>query len=177
MWCCDVMCICRSATTGDLAIDPGASFQGMFQLFQYNNPGANATNSQNFEPAFDPYDDELTDDFVNPGPDTWTVQQVEIDGIYFNGVPSPGGPATSVNIVFYYSAGTQPGSILASRPAQAYSGTLGDFVITLSSPVSIPPGTYWMSVQVNMDYINDSQNPIKARRARDIVTLRGWVGR
>lgn len=34
-----------------------------------------------------------------------------------------------------------------------------------------------ISVQVNMDYINDSANPIKARRARDIVTLRSWVGR
>lgn len=34
-----------------------------------------------------------------------------------------------------------------------------------------------VAVQVNMDYINDTQNPIKARRARDIVTLRGWVGR
>ena len=34
-----------------------------------------------------------------------------------------------------------------------------------------------VAVQVNMDYINDQQNPIKARRARDIVTLRAWVGR
>ena len=34
-----------------------------------------------------------------------------------------------------------------------------------------------IAVQINMDYINDSQNPIKARRARDVVTLRAWVGR
>lgn len=34
-----------------------------------------------------------------------------------------------------------------------------------------------IAIQVNMDYINDSQNPIKARRARDVVTLRAWVGR
>lgn len=34
-----------------------------------------------------------------------------------------------------------------------------------------------LAVQINMDYINDSQNPIKARRARDVVTLRAWVGR
>ena len=34
-----------------------------------------------------------------------------------------------------------------------------------------------LSTQINMDYINDSQNPIKARRARDVVTLRAWVGR
>lgn len=31
--------------------------------------------------------------------------------------------------------------------------------------------------RVNMDYINDPQNPIKIRRARDIVMIRTWIGR
>lgn len=30
--------------------------------------------------------------------------------------------------------------------------------------------------RVNMDYISDPQNPIKARRARDVHALRAWIG-
>jgi len=122
---------------------------------QYNYAGTNNASSQNFEPALDAYDDEVADDFVNPGPDTWSVISVEVDGRYFNGNPPPGGPAVSVNVTFYNNSGGIPGSVLASRPAQAYtgpSGGQGDFFITLSTPVSVPPGTYWLSVQVNMDY-------------------------
>ena len=31
--------------------------------------------------------------------------------------------------------------------------------------------------KINMDYINDPQNPVKGRRARDIVMIRTWIGR
>jgi hypothetical protein len=34
-----------------------------------------------------------------------------------------------------------------------------------------------IAVRVNMDYISDPQNPIKARRARDVVAIRTWIGR
>src|SRR6188472_3841297 len=33
---------------------------------QYDNPGTNATSSQDFEAAFDAYDDQLADDFSIP---------------------------------------------------------------------------------------------------------------
>ena len=49
---------------------------------QYDNAGANATSSQNFETSFDAYDDELADDFVvpsvRPGTSTRSTPAVSI---------------------------------------------------------------------------------------------------
>ena len=64
---------------------------------QYDNAGTNATSSQNFEASFDIYDDMLADDFVVPGGQTWHVNEVDVQGLYYNGA----GPAASVNVVFY----------------------------------------------------------------------------
>ena len=52
---------------------------------QYDNAGANATSSQNFESSFDQYDDELADDFVVPSGDTWHINQIDAGGVYYNG--------------------------------------------------------------------------------------------
>src|SRR5438552_1615853 len=52
---------------------------------QTDNPGANATVSQDFETANDAFDSQLADDFVVPPGQTWTVQQVVAGGVYFNG--------------------------------------------------------------------------------------------
>ena len=60
---------------------------------QYNNAGPNATSSQDFEAAFDPFDDELADDFVVPGGPNWNVESIDADGVYFNG---PGPPRVSM---------------------------------------------------------------------------------
>src|SRR5215212_8919788 len=51
---------------------------------QYNNPGTNGTSSQNFETANDAVDDELADDFVVPGGQTWDINGVDVDGFYYN---------------------------------------------------------------------------------------------
>jgi hypothetical protein len=34
-----------------------------------------------------------------------------------------------------------------------------------------------VGARINMDFLQDPQNPIKARRARDVVAIRSWVGR
>lgn len=34
-----------------------------------------------------------------------------------------------------------------------------------------------LAKRINMDYTEDPGNPIKARRARDVVAMRSWVGR
>ena len=47
------------------------------------------TSSQNFEADLDAYDDELADDFVVPGGDAWTIDQVDAAGVYFNGTGPP----------------------------------------------------------------------------------------
>jgi hypothetical protein len=116
---------------------------------QYNNAGSNATSSQDFEPANDPFDDELADDFVVPGGgNLWSITGVDVDGVYFNGT----GPADSVHVRFYTNAGTLPGTLLREYLSLPYTGTGGDFVIALPQPMTLGPGTYWVSVQARQDF-------------------------
>jgi hypothetical protein len=123
---------------------------------QFNNPGANATGSQNFEAAFDAFDDQLADDFIVPAGQTWSIESIDVDGVYFNGP----GPATSVNVRFYNNAGTLPGALngtaYLANPIAAGAAT-GDFSITLTSPKVLTPGTYWVEIQANLNFTPNGQ--------------------
>ena len=128
---------------------PGAPKYPQVVLYdQYNNAGPNATSSQDFEAAFDPFDDELADDFVVPGGPNWNVESIDADGVYFNGP----GPSASFNVRFYANSGTLPGALVATRLAQAYVQGGSTFSITISPAVNLSPGTYWVSVQARMDF-------------------------
>jgi hypothetical protein len=115
---------------------------------QYDNIGANSTSSQNFEASFDIYDSELADDFVVPSGQTWNIDQVDAAGVYYNGA----GPAASVNLSFYNNAGGLPGGNVATRTNLAMTDTGGSFVVPIPSPVVLGQGTYWVSVQANLDF-------------------------
>ena len=118
---------------------------------QYNNFGLYVTSSQNFEPALDGYDDELTDDFVVPSGRCWLIQMIEVAGEYFNG----DGPAASVNVRIYADADGVPGTLVFSKLNSAFipGPQYGDLVINLSPGAQRGPGVYWLSIQVNMDYL------------------------
>src|SRR6266568_3211277 len=91
----------------------------------------------------------LADDFVVPSSASWSVGQVDAAGTYFNG----GGPANSFNVTVYQDSSGSPGSVVADRPDSAYTVVGGnDFRISLSPAVDLTEGTYWISVQVNMDF-------------------------
>jgi len=113
---------------------------------QYNNPAVSGdvnVVSQDFIPdaTYDGFDDEIADDFVVYGGQTWTITEVDVDG---EG-PLQGG----FNVYFFENgAGTDlPGLFVASRIAQPASGTNGDAQIMLTPPVTLPAGSYWISVQ------------------------------
>ena len=135
-------------------IDKGKSLvkksNGVVLYEQLNNFGSNGITSQNFETIYDSYDNQVADDFIIPvGDDSWTIESVEVPGVYFNGT----GPASSVNIWFYNDNLGLPGTIETSRldiiPTAGI--TTGSFLITLNLPVTLQPGHYWLSVQCNMD--------------------------
>src|SRR5258705_9056868 len=50
---------------------------------QLNNPGVVSTGSQDFETANDAFDDFTADDFVVPAGQTWTISEVDAQGVYF----------------------------------------------------------------------------------------------
>jgi len=116
---------------------------------QYDNAGANSTSSQNFEPAFDAFDDFTADDFVVPGGETWNIEEVDVLGTYFNGL----GPANSFNVFIYQDSATFPGTLVYSATDLAYTTADNlNFVIPLTVPASLTEATYWVSVQCNMDF-------------------------
>lgn len=112
--------------------------------------------SKNFEPARDASDTQAADDFVVPTRQVWGINQVDVAGTYV------GGPADSVNVFIYANTTTGsnlPGTLVASRTGRDYllGANPGDFVVSLSPPIVLTRGTYWLSVQVNQDSIPDGQ--------------------
>jgi hypothetical protein len=116
---------------------------------QYDNAGALSTGSQNFEPDFDAFDDFTADDFVVPGGETWNITEVDVLGTYFNG----SGPANSFNVFVYQDSGGLPGANVYTALDQSFTSADNfNFVISLSSAAVLPAGTYWVSVQANLDF-------------------------
>jgi len=116
---------------------------------QYNNQANFDVTSQDFEPSNDPLDSFAADDFVVPGGQTWTIQQVDVDGEYNSGA----GPAASFHAHFYANVGAElPGALIGDALASSYTGSNGDASITLSTPVTLGAGTYWVSVQARQDF-------------------------
>ncbi len=102
--------------------------------------------SQDAETALDFFDSQAADDFIVPPGQTWDVTEVDVLAEY-----DSSGPAASFHIFFYENgAGDLPGELVASRLENPYTGS-NDFVITLTEPVTLPEGHYWVSVQARQD--------------------------
>ena len=137
---------------GDPFTPPPAPADMVVLYDQYNSPGEppNAVASQNFEALYDIYDCEVGDDFVIPGSDSWRIELVEVDGNYSPG----GGPARSVNVSFYTNDNVSglPGNPICTFADLAFVDVAGDFTIPVPNPCCLTAGTYWLVVQVNMDF-------------------------
>ena len=104
--------------------------------------------SQDAETPLDFFDSQAADDFIVPAGQTWQIDQVDVLGEY-----DSSGPAVSFHVFFYQNgAGDLPGMLVASRLENPYTGS-NDFVITLTEPVTLPEGHYWVSVQARQDII------------------------
>jgi hypothetical protein len=105
--------------------------------------------SQNFESESDSFDSRGSDDFIID--ETCTVSEVDVSGAYFNG----SGPADSLHVTFYQDDGGRPGRRFANENLLAYTDTsgTGSFAIPLVPAVTFEPGTYWVAVKANMDFV------------------------
>jgi hypothetical protein len=88
-----------------------------------------------------------------PTTQIWTVGQVVAKGVYFNGP----GPASTFNVTFYSNVAGFPGAVVpgGTYTLLAYtfvSGTPSTFTICLPTPLVLTPGTYWVSIQANMNF-------------------------
>ena len=96
-------------------------------------------------------DNQVADDFVIPKGKVWTITEVDVSGLYYNGF----GPANSENVLFYRSANGLPGKPIAKGAYNNLQGSDGDgdFAITLPGRgLRLRPGHYWISVVANMDF-------------------------
>jgi hypothetical protein len=121
---------------------------------QYDNDSGNGINSQNFESAYDVYDNQGADDFTVPAGAKWKISEVDVAGSYYNGA----GLAVSQHVTFYKSKGGKPGKVVAEFDnVVGTDDGFGSLAIKLPSSVTLKEGTYWVSVQVNMDYASGGQ--------------------
>jgi Alpha-galactosidase, CBM13 domain len=118
---------------------------------QLNNPGAFGVSSQEF-PDFPAFTDFAADDFVVPSGQTWTITEVDAEGVYLGS-----GPADNFNVFFYQNNGSLPGIQVYSATAQSYVNSAGVFQVTLTVPAVLTAGTYWVSVQAHMSLTSNGQ--------------------
>ncbi|MBQ0931042.1 hypothetical protein KAK07_02975 [Ideonella sp. 4Y16] len=121
---------------------------------QLANDAANAITSQDFESTFDAYDNRAADDFSVPAGQKWKVSEVFAPGAYFNGT----GPLVSANVTFYKDKGGKPGKVVADFPlVPVTNDASGSITVTLPTAVTLKEGTYWVSVQGQMDFFVGGQ--------------------
>jgi hypothetical protein len=120
---------------------------------QYDNSGTVALNSQDFEQAYDAYDDCAADDFAVPANIKWTITGVGAQGVYFNGP----GPARSFRIRIYIWQGLFPGALKIERSGLAYSlNGVDQFRIKVQPSIMIPGGPQgrhiWIEIEAQLDF-------------------------
>ena len=114
---------------------------------QYNNGSTTASLSATFT-DFATFNADLADDFVVPGGQTWNVQSIDADGLYFNGA----GPATSWNVFIYADNGGLPGAQVYSTLNQPVVVSNTTFSVSLNPAAVLTAGTYWIEIQANMTF-------------------------
>ena len=147
---------------------PGALVSGRLYSFQvpegrqflYNqnsNYNGDGIDSQNFTSGtFSSYDDQGADDFVIPKDQLWTITEVDVSGVYFNG----SGPANSENVIFYKSTKFgKPGDPVKKGTFNELDGKGGpNFRINLPGKgLQLKAGHYWVSVIANMVFQTEGE--------------------
>ena len=127
--------------------------EGAVLYDQTDNLGANSITSQNFEAASDAFDNAAADDFEVPAGLAWTVNEVFVPGVYFNGP----GPAASVDVNFYADSGGLPGAVECTAAGVVPTDAAGSFNIALAAPCVLSEGAHWVSVIANMDFAPGGQ--------------------
>jgi hypothetical protein len=124
---------------------------------QYDNPNGIGIVTQNFEAVYDAYDAFLADDFIVPNGKNWIINQIDVDGIYFNGP----GPADSFNTFLHkHNSATgkpsnSPQKTALNRPYTVVGAStfrIGPISPALRVNATNAVRHWWVSVQANMAF-------------------------
>ncbi|HVT16750.1 MAG TPA: hypothetical protein VHQ90_11315 [Thermoanaerobaculia bacterium] len=152
----------RPGAVGDAPTPPIRAGAGMLLVDQSTGCSASSTASQRFTNLGGALL-QSADDFQVPASRSWTLQTVMVSGFF----PKAGAMAQSVDVLVYAnnpagssgSPGGAPGVLVCSSPALVPAGGLGspNFVLTLTPPCHLGPGTYWLSVIANQNAATNGQ--------------------
>jgi hypothetical protein len=123
-------------------------------IYEQMAAATSGSSSQDFETAYDAYDNEAADDFIVTG-GPWNINFITCYGSYSSG----SGPLEYVNIIFYNDNSGVPGTEVqsfANIPCSVDDAT-GLVSINLPSTVTLNDGTYWLSIIARMDYATGGQ--------------------
>jgi hypothetical protein len=110
---------------------------------QFDSDAPDSIESVIFPPPYDAGSQEVADDFLVTG-NHWSISEVDVHGS--NGAGEP----NFVRVAFYADTGTLPADTPLVERANLTPLTgldTGNFVVSLSPPVDLAPGTYWLSMQ------------------------------
>jgi hypothetical protein len=135
-----------STTSTDRALDADlASPDSLGCFIQVEGDSGDGVNSQNYEASLDIYDSMAAADVRRRK--TCRVRLMDVYGQYFPG----SGPARSETVTFYSDAGGRPGAVYNTQTVVGVEAP-NFFQIPLSQVNLLGHVTYWVSVQVNMDF-------------------------
>jgi Ca2+-binding RTX toxin-like protein len=142
-----------AVTRGPAAGLPGA---GVTLYDQNDDDQGGAVSAQEFGEGLENYDDMAADDFAVPAGEAWKVSEIDVTGAYW--AAQDPGPADSVNVAFHTDASGFPGTPVYSDTVVPAEDDGGSLVLLIKPAVILSPGsTYWLSLQVNMNYMTDGQ--------------------
>jgi hypothetical protein len=85
------------------------------------------------------------DDFIVPAGQTWQVDQILIPGVYADNDEQ----APNFDVTIYGDDAGMPGTLIVSATIYPISDISGEVTLNLTPPLSLSPGTYWLSVNAN----------------------------
>ena len=135
-----------------IVVPSGFACEGV--LLNYTNSildDAGGVTSQDFETANDIYDGMAADDFMPPGSGLSTICTVAISG---TGSGLLSDPASQIILRIFEDDGGMPGAIISTEsfPGAVDTDSDGSFVLIPTGPELMGGTTYWLSVQVAMDF-------------------------
>jgi hypothetical protein len=130
-----------------ISVPPRPKGVGVVLYDQYDNNSGIATLSATFT-DFPGSSSDLADDFVVPSGETWNVDSIDADGVYFNGP----GPATDWNVFVYTDSGGLPGTQIFSATNIPIVQVGTTFTANLTPAAVLSEGTYWIEIQANMTF-------------------------
>jgi hypothetical protein len=132
------------AHTGTFIHNPGTRDILYEQLANVSAEGG--ISAQDFEAAYDAYDAEGADEFVVPAGETWTINEVAVLGSY-----SVAGPCDLANVRFYADDAGMPGALLFEYLDVVANPDVDGNLDCFIPDTPFTAGTYWVSVQGDME--------------------------